>query len=187
MRVLTVIQKSDAEYYMLEMRGVGTCEVVCDHTTSSPRYYVAVTTEDGYELKTAEGSPNRNLTCKEKEKIFKLIHEFDACTIENHWSTSFYPIFYDNGFGYIECVFFVYRARFGHHPDFLPQDEERGMRDGFSTQFHFLVEDYIPEDKVYVKLKKYREKYDAIVKDIEDDDKKWNEFPFKDNILLWSK
>ena len=32
---------------------------------------------------------------------------------------------------HIECLFIVYREKFGHHPDFLPQDEERGKREGF--------------------------------------------------------
>ena len=101
--------------------------------------------------------------------------------------TSFY--IYDNNDGTfrIECKFIVYRAKFGHHPDFLPQDEIRGRREGFATKFWFLVEDNLTESEASSHLKKYQEQYDKLIEEIEDNDKRWNEFPFKDKPKVYSK
>ena len=87
----------------------------------------------------------------------------------------------------IECCFVVYRQKFGHHPDFLPQDEERGKREGFSTKFWFLVEDDLSADEAANKLADYQHKYDNLISDIENDDKRWNEFPFKNKPVTYSK
>ncbi len=95
----------------------------------------------------------------------------------------------DNGDGTyrIECLFVVYRELFGHHPSFLPQDEERGKREGFSTKFWFLVEDDIEPDKINNRLEFYKNTYSKQIFDIEKDDKKWESFPFKDKPVIYSK
>ena len=87
---------------------------------------------------------------------------------------------------HIECEFTVYREKFGHHPSFLPQDEVRGRREGFSTRFWFLVEDDIAPENVKARLNYYYKKYPNI-SEIENDDKKWESFPFKKNCVLYSK
>lgn len=92
----------------------------------------------------------------------------------------------DNTF-HIECLFVVYREKFGHHPDFLPQGETRGKREGFSTKFWFLVEDDLSADETVTKLTDYQNKYDKLITEIENDDNRWNEFPFKDKPLVYSK
>ena len=88
---------------------------------------------------------------------------------------------------HIECLFTVYREKFGHHPDFLPQDEERGKHEGFSTKFWFLIEDDLTADNVVKRLNNYQEKYDKLIVEIENDDTRWNEFPFKDKPIVYSK
>ena len=92
----------------------------------------------------------------------------------------------DNSF-HIECLFVVYREKFGHHPDFLPQDEARGKREGFSTKFWFLVEDDLTSNEAVSRLNYYQTKYDKLIEDIENDDTRWNEFPFKDKTITYSK
>lgn len=87
----------------------------------------------------------------------------------------------------IECLFVVYRAKFGHHPDFLQVDEERGEREGFTTKYWFLVEDDLSAEDAVKKLTEYQNKYDKLITELEDDDKRWNEFPFKDNAIVYSK
>ena len=93
----------------------------------------------------------------------------------------------NDGTFHIECLFVVYRELFGHHPDFLPQDEERGKREGFSTKFWYLVEDDLTKEEARLHLKDYRKKYDRLITAIEHDDKRWNEFPFKDKDVVYSK
>ena len=95
----------------------------------------------------------------------------------------------DNGDGTyrIECFFVVYREKFGHHPDFLPQNEERGKHEGFSTKFWFLIEDDLSENNASVKLTDYRRKYDDLISEIENDDTRWDEFPFRNKPLIYSK
>ena len=93
----------------------------------------------------------------------------------------------DNGVCYIETVFVVYRERFGHHPSWLSQDEERDKRDGYSTQFHFLLEDNLTKEDAISKLKEYRKQYDTLITDIENDDRKWDEYPWQDRPIIFSK
>lgn len=81
----------------------------------------------------------------------------------------------------------VYRERFEHHPDFLPQDEEKGKIEGFSTNFWFLVEDDLTSDTVVKQLNSYQRKYDKLISEIENDDTRWNEFPFKNKPIVYSK
>lgn len=85
----------------------------------------------------------------------------------------------NNGKYAIECLFVVYRAKFGHHPTFLPQDEVRGKIEGFNTKFYYEVEIDLSEDMANERLKYYREKYDDMITKIEDDDKLWAKFPFR--------
>ena len=92
----------------------------------------------------------------------------------------------DNTFR-IECLFVVYREKFGHHPSFLPQDEIRGAREGFSTKFWFLVEDDLDASETVKKLADYQNKYDKLITEIENDDTRWEEFPFKTNPVVYSK
>ena len=93
----------------------------------------------------------------------------------------------DKGVCYIETVFVVYREKFGHHPSWLPQDEERGNEEGFSTQFHFLLDDDVTKEEAIAKVREYRKQYDELISDIENDDRKWDEYPWKDRPLLFSK
>lgn len=93
----------------------------------------------------------------------------------------------NDGTFHIECLFVVYREKFGHHPDFLPQNEERGKREGFSTKFWFLVEDNLTSENVVTHLNNYQTKYDKLIMELENDDTRWNEFPFKNNCIVYSK
>lgn len=88
---------------------------------------------------------------------------------------------------HIECQFVVYREKFGHHPDWLPQNEEDGKRFGFSTKFWFLIEDNISFDDIEKRYLHYTETYDSLISEIENDDTRWNEFPFKDKPVVYSK
>lgn len=92
-----------------------------------------------------------------------------------------------DGVCYIETVFFVYRERFGHHPSWLPLDEERGKREGFPTQFHFLLDDNLTREEAIAKVKEYRKQYDTIITDIENDDRKWDEYPWQNRPITFSK
>ena len=92
-----------------------------------------------------------------------------------------------NGYFSIECLFVVQRAKFGHHPDFLPQNEEKGRRDGFSTKFWVLVDDNLEQVDAENKISEYIDKYEKLISEIEDDDSRWNEFPFKDKPVVFSK
>lgn len=87
----------------------------------------------------------------------------------------------------IECLFVVYRERFGHHPRFIHVDEEKGRREGFNTQYYYLVEDDINKNEAKNKLKEYQEKYDDFLYDIENDDRLWKRFPFKNNTIIYCK
>ena len=91
------------------------------------------------------------------------------------------------GTSHIEVCFVVYRHKFGHHPTFLPQDEEKGRRDGFNTQFYYIAEENIPDEKAEEKLEYYKNRYDSELEEIEEDDTKWEQFPFKGNELVWYK
>lgn len=92
-----------------------------------------------------------------------------------------------DGVCYIETAFFVYRERFGHHPSWLPQDEERGKREGFPTQFYFLLDDNLTREKAISKVKEYRRQYDALITEIENDDRKWDEYPWQNRPITFSK
>lgn len=105
----------------------------------------------------------------------------------NSYQTHFRYSEDDNGVCYIETVFFVYRAMFGHHPSWLPQDEKRGRREGFSTQFNFLLEDDLTKEEAISKVREYRKQYDALITDIENDDRKWDEYPWQDRPIIFSK
>lgn len=93
----------------------------------------------------------------------------------------------DNGTYHIECLFIVYREKFGHHPDFLPQDEERGKREGFNTKFWFLVMDYLSAAEAQRRLTNYENLYSALIHEIENDDTRWDEFPFKNKQIVYCK
>ena len=93
----------------------------------------------------------------------------------------------NDGTYHIECLFIVYRNKFGHHPDFLPQDEERGKREGFSTKFWFLIADNLSKEQAEKRLVNYKYLYTKLITEIEDDDKRWNDFPFKDKPVIYSK
>ena len=87
----------------------------------------------------------------------------------------------------IECMFIVYRQKFGHHPDFLPQDEEKGAREGFNTKFWFLVDDDLTKNNAEKTVEEYQQKYDVEIRKIENDDTLWDTFPFKNNIVIYAK
>lgn len=87
----------------------------------------------------------------------------------------------------IECCFTVYREKFGHHPDFLPQDEEHGKREGFNTKFFYLIEENLTKEQADEKLKQYQNKYDEKLTQIEDDHTIWENFPFKSKELVYCK
>ena len=87
----------------------------------------------------------------------------------------------------IECLFIVQRARFGHHPEFIEVDETRGNKEGFSTKYWFLVEDDLTKTEAEKLKKEYEAKYNKLIEDIENDDARWNEFPFKDKPITYSK
>jgi hypothetical protein len=86
----------------------------------------------------------------------------------------------------IECQFVVYREKFGRHPKFL-KGCEGNARDGFNTKFWFLVEDDLDKEEAKRKLVEYQTKYDELIISIENDDTRWEEFPFKDNVITYSK
>ncbi len=88
---------------------------------------------------------------------------------------------------HIVCQFTVYRERFGHHPSFLPQDEAKGMQIGFATEFGFLVEDDLTKEQALDQLAAYQEQYDTLITELENDDTRWDEFPFQQCPLLWSR
>lgn len=105
----------------------------------------------------------------------------------SNYKTSFLKV--DNGDRTyrIEVRFIVYRALFGHHPTWLPQDEERGAREGFSTKFWLMVQDNINPVFADMALLYYRCKYDSVVTKTENNDQLWEEFPFKDCDIIYSK
>lgn len=86
----------------------------------------------------------------------------------------------------IECQFIVYREKFKRHPSWISPVGD--ARTGFNTKYYFLVEDDIISNiEVDAKLHLYREKYDKLIYEIEDDDSKWDEFPFKDRPIVYYK
>lgn len=81
----------------------------------------------------------------------------------------------------IECEFTVYFEKFKHHPDWLSyKPDARTMKEGVSTRFWILVEDNILPDKINARLTFYRNEYDNLIPELENDDTRWNEFPFQD-------
>lgn len=88
---------------------------------------------------------------------------------------------------HVECQFTVYRARFGHHPSFLPQDEMRGRREGFCTQFWFLVDDDLSAKDADARVKELTDTYDELIDQIQEDDSRWEEFPFKGCPVVYAK
>lgn len=100
--------------------------------------------------------------------------------------SSFFVIVNPEGTKRIECRFIVYREKFGHHPSFL-KDYEGNAREGFNTKFFFVVVDDLSDEEAETKLLEFEEKYNDIVTNIENDDTKWDEFPFKDCPISYYK
>ena len=98
-----------------------------------------------------------------------------------------------NIFG-VQCEFTVYRGLFGHHPKWLIENnnqyshnETQGIREGFSTRFWFLIEDGLTEAECDKKVAEYSRQYDHLIDAIENDDKLWNDFPFKNAPVIYHK
>lgn len=93
----------------------------------------------------------------------------------------------DNGDGTfgVECRVIVYRAKLGKHPDFLkPIGDEKF---GFNTKYYLLVDDDIPTlEEATTKANEYNEKYGAMLTKCEDTCN-WDEFPFKDALIVYYK
>ena len=88
---------------------------------------------------------------------------------------------------HIECLFVVYRAKFGHHPSFCPQNEEDGARDGYNTKYWFLVYDGLSKELAETRLADYQFLYEKLIHEIEDNDELWDEFPFKNCPVVYYK
>ena len=71
--------------------------------------------------------------------------------------------------------------------DIIHVDGEDGRRDGFSTKFYYLVDDDMDRESAETKLKVYQTKYDDRITEIEEDDTLWDSFPFKENVIVYSK
>lgn len=99
----------------------------------------------------------------------------------------FFSVNNNDGTYHIECLFVVYRERFGHHPSFLPQDEERGKREGFSTKFWFLIKDDLTSAEAETELEILNRIWSHKIHAIENDDTLWDKFPFKNNTIVYSK
>ena len=84
----------------------------------------------------------------------------------------------------IECMFVVYREKFKHHPSFL-KDLEGDEKNGFNTKFFFIIEDDLTDAESL--LSYYKEKFDTLLYEIEEDDNRWEDFLFKDNVLSYWK
>jgi hypothetical protein len=87
----------------------------------------------------------------------------------------------------IEMMFTVYREKFGHHPSWLPCDEEKGKREGYPTTYWFLIEDDLTGADTGDHLIAYQKQYSKLISEIENDDTRWDEFPFKDRPITYSK
>jgi hypothetical protein len=120
----------------------------------------------------------------------RLKQKGDNAMSDNTWSW-FGAIDNMDGTFRIECEFTVYFAEFKHYPDWLgykPTDED--LKFGVPTRFWFLVEDDLPPNKVNDRLTFYRNKYDTLIPELENDDTRWDEFPFKDieeHYITYSK
>ena len=89
---------------------------------------------------------------------------------------------------HIECRFFVYRHKFGHYPSFLRQyGTADAIKYGYTTKFFYLIEDDLDEETANRKIEEYNQKYGALITEIENDDTRWDEFPFKNNDIVYSK
>lgn len=106
--------------------------------------------------------------------------------------SSFSAVNNNDGTFRIECLFIVYFEKFKHHPDWLVGDNAidgyhkptpRDLREGVSTKFWILVEDNILPDAINARLASYRNKYDKLIPKLENDDSRWNEFPFQNPKL----
>lgn len=90
----------------------------------------------------------------------------------------------DGTFG-VECRVIVYRALLGKHPDFLkPEGNEK---EGFNTKYYLLVADDIATlEEANQLAKEYNKKYSAIQNKCEKTGN-WDEFPFKDALIVYYK
>ena len=86
---------------------------------------------------------------------------------------------------HIECLFVVYRELFGEHPSWI--DCPGDARDGFNTKFYFLIEDDLSLEDATAKLKDYVDNYSKLIITIENDKNRWDEFPFKDKPIVYTK
>ena len=100
--------------------------------------------------------------------------------------TNFQLVDNEDGTFRIECRFIVYRELFKKHPSWTyPTGDEKT---GFYTKYYFLVEDdimgNIPAD---AKIHFYRQEFDKLITEIENNPARWDEFPFKDRPIVYYK
>lgn len=92
----------------------------------------------------------------------------------------FFMILNPEGTYHIEVQFTVYFDLFHHFPEWLGfQPTAKEQKNGYPTRFFMLVENDLPATLALKKWKEYGERYDAFIEELEQDDARWNEFPFQ--------
>ena len=88
----------------------------------------------------------------------------------------------------IECRFMVYYSIFKRYPTWMNiHPTAKDLHEGVSTKFWFLVEDDLAKEDADRKVKEYHEKYDVLINTNENNPSRWDEFPFQDKPIVYSK
>lgn len=98
---------------------------------------------------------------------------------------TFYVMNNSDGTYRIECKCIIYRALHGKHPDWAkPTGNER---DGFNTKYFLLIDDYIKSEEEAKQAAEYlNNEYKELITRCEDTGN-WEEFPFKENEIIYWK